>query len=118
MLLIFGSFYILLGIMLLYMYFAGRLVTEVRPDGLYIRFVPFHFRPNHIPLEGVTACEARTYRPIREYGGWGIRRGVGRKAYNVSGNQGVELRFEDGSKLLIGSNKSSQLAAALEPFVR
>jgi hypothetical protein len=118
LLMVFGTFYILLGVMLLYMYFAGRLVTEVRPGGLYIRFVPFHFRPNHIPLEGVTECEALTYKPIREYGGWGIRRGVGKKAYNVSGNQGVELRFEDGSKLLIGSKKSGQLAGALETFIR
>ena len=118
MLIVFGTFYILLGVMLLYMYFAGRLITEVRPDGLHIQLIPFHFRPNHIPLDGVTECEARTYKPIREYGGWGIRRGVGKKAYNVSGNQGVELRFEDGSKLLIGSKKSGQLAGALETFIR
>jgi len=118
LLMVFGTFYILLGALLLYMYFAGRLETEVRSDGLYIRFIPFHFKSSHIPLDGVTECEALTYRPIRDYGGWGIRRGVGKKAYNVSGNEGVELRFEDGSKLLIGSKKSRQLAAALESFVR
>ncbi|UCH85591.1 MAG: hypothetical protein JSW50_07875 [Candidatus Latescibacterota bacterium] len=116
-LLVFGSLYILLGIALLYLYFAGRLVTEVRSEGLFIRYVPFHRAFTQIPLDGVTSCEARTYKPIREYGGWGIRRGLGKKAYNVSGNQGVELQFEDGSKLLIGSNKASQLAAALESII-
>ncbi|UCG50968.1 MAG: hypothetical protein JSW58_12305 [Candidatus Latescibacterota bacterium] len=113
-LLIVGPLYILLGVALLYIFFEGRLVTEVRPDGLFVRFIPFHRRFNQIPLAGVARCEARTYRPIREYGGWGIRGGVGKKAYNVSGNQGVELEYDNGKKLLIGSKKAGQLASAIE----
>ena len=47
----------------------------------------------------VAYAEARTYAPLREYGGWGIR-GLSRKrAYNVSGNRGVELSLVDGRKL-------------------
>ncbi|MEJ2722106.1 MAG: DUF6141 family protein [bacterium] len=117
MLAVFGSLYILLGAALLYLYFAGRLVTEVRPDGLYVRYVPFHRSFHQIPLSGVAECGARTYKPVREYGGWGIRKGVGKKAYNVSGNRGVELRFEDGSKLLIGSRKPDQLESALASII-
>lgn len=116
-LLVFGLLYIILGAALLYLYFAGRLITEVRSDGLYLRYVPFHRRFNRIPLTGVAACEAKTYRPVRDYGGWGIRRVVGKKAYNVSGNRGVEIRYEDGSILLIGSKKPEQLAGALEPLI-
>jgi TATA-box binding protein (TBP) (component of TFIID and TFIIIB) len=36
------------------------------------------------------------------------------KAYNVSGNKGVQLVFKNGKKLLIGSQKADELAKAIE----
>ncbi len=109
-----GTLYILLGIAMLYVFFRGRLTTEVRPSGLYVRYFPFHLRYQQIPLDSIKVCEARKYSPIREYGGWGIKSGAGKKAYNVSGNNGVEIVYENGKKLLIGSNKSGQLAGAID----
>ncbi len=41
--------------------------TEVREKGLYVRFSPFVRRT--IPWDEIVSAEARTYRPIREYGG-------------------------------------------------
>jgi hypothetical protein len=117
-LVIVGGLYVLLGFVFLYMFFRGSLTTEVRPSGLFVRYFPFHTRFQQIPLDGIRSCEARTYRPIREYGGWGIRMGVGKKAYNVSGNRGVELAYEAGRKLLIGSKKAEQLAAAIDSIRR
>lgn len=113
-----GLLYVVLGLLLLYLFFRGRLVTEVRTTGVFVRYFPFHRSFHEIPLGGVRSCEARTYGPIREYGGWGIRMGPGKKAYNVSGNRGVELEYEDGKKLLIGSRKPEQLAGAIESIRR
>ena len=67
-----------------------ELVTEVRDDVLEIRFRGLFVR-RAIPLAEIRHFEARTYRPIREYGGWGVRRGAAGMAYNVSGKRGVEL---------------------------
>ena len=117
-LVIVGGLYIVLGVLLVYFFFRGGLTTEVRPSGLYVRYFPFHTRFQQIPLDGVRSCTARTYRPIREYGGWGIRVGVGKKAYNVSGNRGVEIEYEGRKKLLIGSKKADQLASAIESIRR
>jgi hypothetical protein len=113
-----GGLYVLLGVAFLFLFFRCELVTEVRPSGLFVRYFPFHTRFQQIPLDGVRSCEARTYRPIREYGGWGIRMGVGKKAYNVSGSRGVELVYEGGNKLLIGSKKADQLASAIDSIRR
>ena len=53
----------------------------------------------------------RQYRPILDYGGWGIRWGPGKGwAYNVSGNRGVQLELLDGKQLLIGSQNPEKLA--------
>ena len=64
-------------------------------------------------LSTLKKYEVQTYRPIRDYGGWGIRYGRGGKAYNVSGNRGVMLELSDGQKLLIGSQKPDDLANAI-----
>lgn len=112
-LLVVGGLYVVFGALLLFLFFRGGLVTEVRPSGLFVRYFPFHRAFHEIPLEGVRSCEARTYGPIREYGGWGIRVGRRKKAYNVSGNRGVQIEYADGSVLLIGSRKAEQLASAI-----
>jgi len=64
-------------------------MTEVRDDGVYFRFFPLHLSFHRIGLEEIVRFEVQTYRPIRDYGGWGIRYGWKGKAYNVSGNRGV-----------------------------
>jgi len=102
------------------LFFILKLETEVRSHGLYIRFYPFHIRFKKFPGENLAEFYARTYKPIREYGGWGIRcsfTGKGR-AYNVSGNKGVQLVFTNGKKLLIGSRKPDELAAAIDKMLK
>jgi hypothetical protein len=97
--------------LLLWLFYRLRLVTEVRRDGLYIRFRPL--REKHIPCHSIVSCAARQYRPLAEYGGWGIRRGRGGWAYNVSGEHGVQLELEGGKRLLVGSQRAEELAAVL-----
>jgi hypothetical protein len=94
--------------------FITGLITEVRGDGIYIRFIPFHFKFRTMPFEAIQTYEVRTYRPLREYGGWGIRYGAGGKAYNVSGNRGVQLVLLSGRKILLGSQKPEELVLAID----
>ncbi|MFC1780689.1 hypothetical protein ACFLZ8_00305 [Planctomycetota bacterium] len=96
-----------------------RLETEVRSDGLYVRFSPFHIRFKRFDPEDLSEYYARQYKPVREYGGWGIRCGLFGKgrAYNVSGNKGVQLVFNDGKKLLIGSQRAEELEQAIRSII-
>jgi hypothetical protein len=103
---VFGGL-VALGVLAL-LWFA-RMETEVRDDALYVRFFPFHRAPRRYAWADIARCEARTYRPLAEYGGWGLRMG----AYNVSGDRGAQLRFRDGEALLIGSQRADELAAAI-----
>ncbi len=107
-------FWIIFGLGLPALFFFGRLVTEVRDDGIYIRFLPFHRSFRRIAFTEVKQYKVRTYRPIREYGGWGIRHGRNGKAYNVSGDRGVQLELWDGQRLLIGSLRAEELERAIE----
>lgn len=91
------------------------LTVEVRPEGLYIRF-KLLWPERMIPYSQIVNVEAKRYRPILEYGGWGVR-GIPVKAFNVSGNRGVLLTLANGRTLMIGSQRPDQLAAALQAGV-
>jgi hypothetical protein len=105
-------FWLFAGVLLPALLLAARLRTEVSTRGLRLRFPPFVDR--EIPFTEIRRVGARTYRPLREYGGWGIRwGGKGRTAYNVSGNRGVEVELTDGRTVMVGSRRPDELAEAL-----
>jgi len=92
-----------------------RLDTEIREDGVYVRFFPLRINFRKYPWEDIEKIFVRKYRPLLEYGGWGIRfslSGNGR-ALNVSGNKGIQLVLPNNAKLLIGTNKPEEAALAL-----
>ncbi|WP_336000234.1 DUF6141 family protein [Halorientalis halophila] len=90
-----------------------RLVSEVRDDGLYIRFAPLHRSFRRVPWTAIEFVEATTYRPLRDYGGWGIRWRPGAIAYNVRGSRGVFLTRPGDRDLLVGSQRPEELATAI-----
>jgi hypothetical protein len=90
----------------------ARLETEVHGDALHVRFVPLT-RRHRFAWSEIARAYARSYRPLREYGGWGIRWGPKGRAYNVSGDRGVQLELADGRRLLIGSRRADELADAI-----
>ena len=96
---------------LTYLFYTMKLITEVRDDDLCVQFFPLSRQV--ISFDSVTSCEVRTYNPIKEYGGWGIRYGKRGKAYNVSRNRGVQIEFHAGKPLLIGSKKPEELERAI-----
>jgi hypothetical protein len=93
-----------------------ELHVTVGEGGVQIRMLPFANRT--IAPAQIARWEARTYRPIREYGGWGVRFGPRGRAYNVSGTRGVELTLDNGKRVLIGSQHSEDLAAAISRIAR
>lgn len=70
-----------------------------------------------IPRSEIARAEAVTYSPLGEYGGWGIR-GMGENtALNARGSRGVRLILRNGNRVLVGSQRAEELAAALHTSV-
>jgi hypothetical protein len=96
------------------LFFVMRLQTRIDEDGIYVQFRPFHFRPLFFPWEKIDRANVRTYSPLGEYGGWGLRYGFSKgRAYNVWGSKGLQLELADGKKVLIGTQRAEELENAL-----
>lgn len=96
----------------------ARLSTAARGDGLFIRYFPFHFKEKRIPLENAASVEVVTYNAWKDFGGWGEKRRAKSKCLTVSGNIGVKIKYQDGSDLLIGSQKADELAEAIKSIMK
>jgi hypothetical protein len=88
-----------------------HLKTTVGPDEVTVRLG--FLTTTRVPYRSIAHAEAVVYRPIRDYGGWGIRGSMRRRALNARGNQGVLITRTDGSTLLIGSQTPRALLSAL-----
>jgi len=88
-----------------------QLITVVDGSGIHLRFRPFRMRL--IAFGEIAECASRRYRPLAEYGGWGLKYGRRGWAWNISGDQGVQLVLKSGQRLLIGSQRADELAAAV-----
>lgn len=110
---------VIIPITITLLFLSLKLETEVRADGLYVSFFPLHINYKKFTGEDIDRYYPRRYRPILEYGGWGIRYGFkAGKAYNVKGNQALQLILKNGGKLLIGSQEPDRLAEALDSVLQ
>ncbi|MFD1512511.1 hypothetical protein [Halomarina rubra] len=89
------------------------LTTEVRNDGLYIQLWPLQRSFQRVPWTAIESAEAVRYRPLREYGGWGIRWRPGTVAYSVSGSRGVFVSRDGDRDILVGSERPDELETAI-----
>ena len=103
--------WLLFGVGLPVFFLLLRLEVVVNPGAVVIRFAPLVTRV--IDRREIAGVDVVTYRPLGEFGGWGIRGWGGRVAYNVRGNKGVELVLHDGRRVVIGSQRAVELASAI-----
>jgi len=90
-----------------------KLVTEINRDAIRYRFYPFILRDRFIYWQDIEKAYVRQYKPMIEYGGWGIRYGFNGKALNIKGNKGLQLELKNGKKLLLGTQKPEELEELL-----
>lgn len=104
----------LVGICLPYIFLKMKLTTEVRNDGIYIRFSPFHIRNVKIPVSDIKEYKMIEYDTFSRFGGWGIRYNFKReKAYNVGGGWGMQIHTSS-KVVVIGTRNPEAFHEACE----
>jgi hypothetical protein len=104
-------FFFSIPLLLFLLLFRTELRTQINERQISFSYRPFIQKEKVIEWSDIKNCYIRIYNPIKEYGGWGIRlaikRGHGR-AYNVSGNMGIQLELVNGDMILIGTRKPKE----------
>ena len=105
--------------LIILLFLSTKLKTQINETGVAYRFVPFHLKTFKIEWTEIEKAYIRKYRPLPEYGGWGMRAGLGGlgRAYNVSGNIGLQLQLTSGKKILFGTQKPDEITAVLNFLV-
>jgi hypothetical protein len=106
---------------MLWGYFSLKLEVWINQEGIHYRFSPLIYKAKLITKTEIQRYEIREYSPIIDYGGWGVRRGFGRKwqrAYNVSGNIGLQLYLTNGKKVLFGTQRSQAILYAMDEIMK
>ena len=100
-----------------------RLYTRVDHEGIHYRFFPIHLQWKKISWYDLRNWEVREYKPLQDYGGWGIRfsfssAASAHRAYTVRGNKGLFLELRSGKPLLIGTQKADEMKSAIAFFTK
>lgn len=106
--------WVIFGLGFPYGFWKVSLTTRVYSNGIGISFFPIKLGNEFYSFDQINKIDQVTYRPILDYGGWGIRYGPKGKAYNVQGKHGIKLWFNSGKPILIGSQQSDELYAILK----
>lgn len=94
--------------------FFFKLIIEVREDGLYLRYIPFHFHYQLFLFKDIKHYESVNYSPTKRFGGWGIRvNGNGETGYTMGGNRALELQYEK-QTIVIGTRNPDKLEKTLK----
>ncbi|MDS0477528.1 hypothetical protein [Natrinema sp. 1APR25-10V2] len=92
----------------------AKLRTQVRDDGVYFRFRPFHRSWRSIPFANIQRVR-RDERRAFQYGIRWTRRGW---EYRADANTGVEIDRIEGKPIFLGTERPHEFRAAIEAGVR
>ncbi|MDT8341325.1 MAG: hypothetical protein RQ751_07410 [Longimicrobiales bacterium] len=93
--------------------FLGGLTVVVESDTVRVGLGNGRLVRTRIPLEEIRSMEPVTYRPLRDFGGWGLRGGRQKRAWTARGNRALALTLRDGRQVYLGSDDPERLAARI-----
>jgi len=97
------------------MFLTSRLIIEIGSSGISYRYPPF-VGSKQIAWDEIQYAWVRKYNPMREYGGWGYRGIRRRRAFNMSGNLGIQIITKTDGQMLLGITRQSQASAVLKSY--
>ncbi len=89
-----------------------KMVTKVERGKLAISMLGM-WTLRKVSVKDIGKTEVVSYRPVEDYGGYGIRLTKRGRAYIASGERGVRITLAKGGKFLIGSQRPEELERAI-----
>lgn len=94
-----------------------QLTVNISGEGISYRFFPFHRKEKIIKWDDIKYVELMNFRPLRDYGGYGIRFNLGSKAYIIRGKKGLKIYWKNDRKpWVIGISDEDKIKEAISVF--
>lgn len=91
-----------------------QLTVQIDEGTIRYKFYPYFSEFRTQEKFNVKEVFVRKCKPIEEFAGWGYRRNInGGKAFNINGSWGLQIVFNSGKKLLIGTQRPKELREAI-----
>ena len=100
-----------------------KLIVYIDKEGIHYRFPVFVRKERLIKKEQIAGYDVREYHPLKEHGGWGLRKSaIYRMAdkgitYKITGNVGLKLYLTDGRRLLLGTLRPEAMKRAMRKLM-
>lgn len=105
--------WILVGVLALIWFL--QLETTISEQGIAYRWLPFQRRHFLVQWHEIDTVTVRSYAPVAEFGGWGIRFSWQGTAQTVSGKFGIVIKRKSKKRfLLIGTQHPEKVRQVLE----
>lgn len=109
-----GSLTLLICAGIIILFVKANLNTRITTEYIEVNFRPLLWKKVKIFPSSIEKWEVRNYNPLMDYGGWGVKKSFRNgKVYSTSGNCGLFIQFNDGKKLMIGTQKKQSIGFAM-----
>lgn len=106
-------FFTLFVALLIFLFWRIRLKTRINNQGIHLLFFPF--AKKNIAWQDIKRAEVVDYGFV---GGWGVRWWTKfGTVYNVMGRIGLAIELKNGKKLLIGTQKKTEVGAIVKQYL-
>jgi hypothetical protein len=112
---------IIVMIVVLWVSLVMKLEVCIDLDGIHYQIFPIIRKDKLISKMEIQRYEIRKYSAVLNYGGRGIRLGIGRKwekAFMASGNIGLQLYLANGKKVLFGTQRPQAIIYAMDEMMK
>lgn len=107
-----GMFWVVIApIAITFLVMSLRLKIKLDEAEVSARIWPFPTA--QFKYSDIRKVEELEYSPMADFGGWGIRYGLGGKIYSMRGSHAVKLSLSSGKIVYLGTQESGKLAAEI-----
>ncbi|WP_340267620.1 hypothetical protein [Sphingobium mellinum] len=108
-----GMFWVIIApIAITFLIMSLRLKTSLDDVEITVRIWPFPAA--QLKYTDIRKVEEIEYSPMADFGGWGIRYGLGGKIYSMRGSQALKLSLSSGKIVYLGTQEPRKLSAEIK----
>ncbi len=91
---------------------SQKLKVKITTEDVHVSFG--FFGAKTIPINDIKNITIREYDGLKEFWGWGVKFNSKGRCYTISGNIGLEVTLLNDKKILIGTQRESDLQQVLK----